>query len=124
MKFLRLSVTGNPYSFDTQKMFNKERINSIEMYTVTAYFINPGSSSLFVVSISDASILALICTVGRTISRLEHEGTGTGLFFRNGTNPIQDSVEMPLREDNIGKTKWMNCSVLLLFFTCNNLIGI
>jgi hypothetical protein len=88
-------------------MFNKETINNIEMYTLTAYFIDPGLSSLFVVSIFDTSTLALICTVGRTLSRLEHEGTGTGLFFQNGTNPIQDSVGVPLREDNIGKTKWV-----------------
>jgi hypothetical protein len=108
-------------------MFNKETINDIEMYTLTAYFIDPGSSSLFVVSISNASALALICTVGRTLSRLEHEGAGTGLFLQNGTNPINDSIETPLWEENIGKTKWVKgscfktmgeffCSLTLLHF--------
>ena len=108
MKFPRSSVTHNSYSFDTQQMFNKETINNTEMYTLTAYFIDPGCpSSLFIVSIFNASILARICTVGRTLSQLEHEGTGTGLFFQNGRNPIQDFIEVPLWEDNIGKTKWV-----------------
>ncbi|CAF0866076.1 unnamed protein product [Rotaria sordida] len=89
--FRRSSIKGNYYSFDTQKMFNVEMINGIEMYTLTAYFIDP----------------TLICTVGRTLSQLEHEGTGTGLFLQNGTNPIKDSIEIPLWEKDIGKTKWV-----------------
>ncbi|CAF3577830.1 unnamed protein product, partial [Rotaria sp. Silwood1] len=51
--------------------------------------------------------VTLICTDGRTLSQLEHEGTGTGLFLQNGTNPIIDSIEIPLWEDDIGKTKWV-----------------
>jgi hypothetical protein len=72
-------------------MFNKETINNIDMYILTAYFIDPG----------------LICTIGRTLSRLEHEGTGSGLFLQNGTNPIQDIIEVPLWENGTGKTKWV-----------------
>ncbi|CAF1462502.1 unnamed protein product [Adineta ricciae] len=71
-------------------MYNRETINGIDMYTATAYFVPP----------------ATICSVGRTLSRLEHEGTGTGLFFQNGSNPLQDAVEVPLWESDLGKTKW------------------
>ncbi|CAF2792253.1 unnamed protein product [Rotaria sp. Silwood2] len=89
--FPRSSIKGNHYSFGTQKMFNTEMINGIAMYTLTAYFIEP----------------PLICTVGRTLSQLEREGTGTGLFLQNGTNPMIDSIELPLWENDMGKTKWV-----------------
>ncbi|CAF1085166.1 unnamed protein product [Adineta steineri] len=90
MAFPRLLAKDKFYSYDTQKLFNRETINNVDMYTITAYFIEP----------------AKICTVGRTLSRLEHEGTGTGLFFQNGTNPLQDSIEVPFWENDIGRTKW------------------
>jgi hypothetical protein len=88
-------------------MFNRETINNIDMYTITAYFIEPGKFFLFnLLESFSVSVPATICTVGRTLSRLEHEGTGTGLFFQNGTNPLQDSIEVPLWESDLGKTKW------------------
>lgn len=43
LKFPRSSIKGNYYSFDNQKMFNRDIINGVEMYTLTAYFIDPGS---------------------------------------------------------------------------------
>ncbi|UJR19483.1 hypothetical protein I4U23_022612 [Adineta vaga] len=89
--FPRSKTNPKFYSFDTQRMYNRETINGIDMYTITAYFVPP----------------ATICSVGRTLSRLEHEGTGVGLFFQNGSNPLQDIVEVPLWQNDLGKTKWV-----------------
>ena len=42
IQFPRSVVNSQFYSFDTQKMYNREMINGMEMYTLTAYFVNPG----------------------------------------------------------------------------------
>ncbi|CAF0984312.1 unnamed protein product [Adineta steineri] len=110
MAFPRLLAKDEFYSYDTQKLFNRETINNVDMYTITAYFIEP----------------AKICTVGRTISSLEHEGTGTGLFFQNGTNPLHDSIQVPFWENDIGNHYWYdnyldkNCSEFLPGFAMYN----
>lgn len=51
-------------------------------------------------------VLETICSTGRTLSELEHQGTGTGLFIQNGTNPLEDVIEIPQREMDLAKTKW------------------
>jgi len=43
-----------------------------EYFVLTSYFVNP----------------EIICTTGRNDSSLETEGTGTGLWVQNGTNPL------------------------------------
>ncbi|CAF1473037.1 unnamed protein product, partial [Didymodactylos carnosus] len=72
------------YAFDKQRMFNRDVINGINAYTLTAYFVNPG----------------------RDEKSLKSDGTGTGLWLQNGANPLTDSMAIPLREENIGSTKW------------------
>ncbi|CAF5082430.1 unnamed protein product, partial [Rotaria sp. Silwood1] len=64
-------------------MFTRDTIVGIDIYVLTAYFVDPRT----------------ICQSGRDASHLKHEGTGTGLWLQNGSNPIRDSIEMPLYEN-------------------------
>lgn len=105
LQFPRSAVNSRIYSFDDQKMYNREMINGVDMYTLTAYFVNPGRLEKRHVPIN-ASFLATICSVGRTLSRLENEGTGTGLFLQNGSNPVQDTLVIPMWETEVAKSKW------------------
>jgi charged multivesicular body protein 7 len=59
---------------------------------MTAYFVDPST----------------ICTTGRTKDDLEKQGTGTGLWLQHGPNSLTDCVNIPLKEDDIKKTKWGN----------------
>ncbi|CAF1323860.1 unnamed protein product, partial [Didymodactylos carnosus] len=77
-------IESGHYAFDKQRMFNRDVINGINAYTLTAYFVNPG----------------------RDEKSLKSDGTGTGLWLQNGANPLTDSMAIPLREENIGSTKW------------------
>jgi len=83
-------IKGRYYAFDKQRMFNRDVINGIDVYILTAYFVNP----------------ATICGAGRDEKSLKSDGTGTGLWLQNGVNPLTDSMAIPLREENIGSTKW------------------
>ncbi|CAF4665315.1 unnamed protein product, partial [Didymodactylos carnosus] len=56
-------VNSTFYSFNRQPMFNRDNINGIPVYLLTAYFVDPNT----------------ICTTGRTLARLDSEGVGTGL---------------------------------------------
>jgi hypothetical protein len=78
------------------------------MYTLTAYFVHPGTFnvSLLLMNIHVIFISATICTVGRSIIDLEHQGTGTGLFIQNGTNPRQHFIQIPLMDNQLSNTKW------------------
>jgi len=84
-------ITDKYYKFSTQKMFNRDIIADIDVYILTAYFVDPRT----------------ICSSGRDATRLKHEGTGTGLWLQNGTDPIRDSVEVPLYETSVNSTKWV-----------------
>ena len=84
-------ITDKWYKFSTQKMFNRDTINGIDVYILTAYFVDPST----------------ICRKGRDSAQLLKEGIGTGLWLQNGTNPINDSVQMPLYESAVGTTKWV-----------------
>jgi len=79
------------YDFPGQKMFNRDTIDGTDVYILTAYFIEPST----------------ICTSGRDAARLKKEGTGTGVWLQNGTNPISDSVQAPLYENDVYTTKWV-----------------
>jgi len=59
------------------------------MQVLTAYFVDPKT----------------VCT-GRSSSDFGSQGTGTGLWIQNGTNPETMSVMIPMQENNIGTTKW------------------
>jgi hypothetical protein len=56
---------------------------------LTAYFVDPST----------------ICT-GRSSSDFNNQGTGTGLWLQNGTNPETMSINIPRKEGDIGTTRW------------------
>ncbi|KAK3104454.1 hypothetical protein FSP39_002394 [Pinctada imbricata] len=56
---------------------------------VTVYFVDP----------------ATICTTGRTHAQYVHDGTGTGLFIQNGTDPLK-SIRIPHSEVQAKATNW------------------
>ncbi|XP_076460442.1 uncharacterized protein LOC143293456 [Babylonia areolata] len=59
-------------------------------YFLTAYFTDP----------------AAICSEGRTPEEYSVEGTGTGLYIQNGSDPITQSVLMPYLQDSVQGTNW------------------
>ncbi|XP_076461596.1 uncharacterized protein LOC143294064 [Babylonia areolata] len=61
-----------------------------DRYTLTAYFTDP----------------AAICSEGRTSEEYSVEGTGTGLYIQNGSDPITQSVLMPYLQDSVQGTNW------------------
>ncbi|CAF1451014.1 unnamed protein product [Rotaria sordida] len=83
-------ITEKTFKFLSQRMFNRDNIVGIDVYILTAYFVDPST----------------ICTSGRDATGLKNEGTGTGLWLQNGTNPISDSVQAPLYESGVSATKW------------------
>ncbi|CAF3664420.1 unnamed protein product [Rotaria socialis] len=83
-------ITDKFYQYFTQKMFNRDTIAGVDLYILTAYFVDPRT----------------ICQSGRNPSHLNRDGTGTGLWLQNGSNPIRDSIEMPLYDNTVSNTKW------------------
>ncbi|OWF54729.1 uncharacterized protein LOC110441354 [Mizuhopecten yessoensis] len=59
-------------------------------YFVTAYFTNP----------------ATICSIGRTAAQYASHGTGDSLYIQNGTDPVADSLKIPMVETDVSTTKW------------------
>jgi len=59
-------------------------------YTLTAYFTDP----------------ATICTTGRSHAEFLQDGTGTGLYIQNGSNPVTQSVKIPATQSGVGNTAW------------------
>ncbi|KAL4231141.1 hypothetical protein ACF0H5_008724 [Mactra antiquata] len=58
-------------------------------YFLTAYFVDP----------------ATVCA-GRTAGQFASEGTGTGLWIQNGTDPVRDSITIPQRMSDADASKW------------------
>lgn len=58
-------------------------------YFITAYFVDP----------------ATICT-GRSAAQYTSQGTGTGLWIQNGTDPVTNSQKIPAKQADIDKTMW------------------
>jgi len=79
-------TTLTPSSYLT----NHPVVDDGNYWTITAYFVDPTK----------------ICTTGRTSQQFDQEGTGTGLWFQNGTNPMTDLIKIPLLEEEIKKTDW------------------
>lgn len=77
--------------FDNIPMFMQDKIGKEKVYTLTAYLVDPGS----------------ICWSGRTKDEFDIQGTGTGLFFQNGTNPIKDSIHIPMYQKELSHTRWV-----------------
>lgn len=73
-------------------------------------FIQVNQLSSF--EINDERYLETICTLGRTLSDLEHQRTGTGLFIQNGSNPVEDVCEISQWEIDLEQTKWMRAACL------------
>ena len=78
------------YKFDEQKMFNRDRIWGIDVYVLTAYFVDPKS----------------ICRSNDQRNRKETCKT-SGLWLQNGTNPIRHSFLTSINENEISSTKWV-----------------
>jgi charged multivesicular body protein 7 len=87
-------VTEQHYKFSQQKMFNRDNISGIDVYILTAYFVDPKT----------------ICQSNRDITTFKKGDIGTGLWFQNGTNPIGDSVSTPIQQSDADKTKWVKGS--------------
>ena len=51
------------------------------------------------------TIAATLCN-GRTKAQFDSEGTGTGLWIQNGTNPITDSIKIPMTQAEADKSMW------------------
>ncbi len=78
------------YNFTQQKMFNRDTILGIDVYILTAYFVDPKT----------------ICQSDETPNRKIGD-TGTGLWLQNGTDPIVDSFLVPINQSEVDKTKWV-----------------
>lgn len=107
--FLKLPVNianRQFYKFDTQKMFNRETVSGVDSYVLTAYFIDPTT----------------ICKSNQGSNRREVKSSGTGLWLQNGPDPILDSVQMPLYENTVNSTKWVQGSCFRSMGKFNDLI--
>ncbi|XP_013395235.1 uncharacterized protein LOC106162477 [Lingula anatina] len=71
---------------DARKYF----IDESDKYTITAYFTDP----------------ATICSTGRTAEQYSALGTGNALYIQKGTNPVTDSIAMPMSQDDVKNTMW------------------
>ena len=70
-------------------MYNEDTIRGVDVYILTAYFIDPKT----------------ICQAADIPTR-KLGASGTGLWLQNGTNPIQDSFVVPINQSDIQTTKW------------------
>jgi len=59
-------------------------------HTLTAYFVDPST----------------ICTTGRSSVDFANDGTGTGLFLQNGSNPLTQSIHIPSQEQAVTHSAW------------------
>lgn len=71
-------------------MFNRDRICGIDVYILTAYFIDPKR----------------ICRSKKNHYRKD-DCRGNGLWLQNGTNPIRDSFLVSIKETELISTKWV-----------------
>ncbi|CAF3715712.1 unnamed protein product [Adineta steineri] len=83
-------INDKYYKFSEQKMYNRDTIAGIDVYILTAYFIDPKT-----ICQSDADNTRKVGT------------TGTGLWLQNGPDPIQDSFSSPMNQTDANKTKWV-----------------
>ncbi|CAF1227527.1 unnamed protein product [Rotaria sordida] len=79
------------YKFSQQKMFNRDMVNGVDVYLLTAYVVDPRT----------------ICSSTRDTNHREKNSVGTGLWLQNGSNPIDDSVPIPMSQTDADKTKWV-----------------
>ena len=72
-------------------MFNQDTIDGVDVYILTAYFVDPKT----------------ICRSDGDINHRKKKDIGTGLWLQNGSDPILDSIQIPLSQSDIEKTKWV-----------------
>ena len=72
-------------------MFNQDTIAGTDVYILTAYFVDPKT----------------ICQSDEKINSRPKGTTGTGLWLQNGTDPIQDSFQIPMTQTEADNTKWV-----------------
>jgi len=77
------------YNWTDQTMYNTDTIGGVDVYILTAYFVDPQT----------------ICS-STDIPNRRLGDTGTGLWLQNGTDPIQNSFTIPLDQNKINETKW------------------
>jgi charged multivesicular body protein 7 len=65
-------------------------ISDGDYWTLTIYTVDP----------------SIICTTGRSASEYASQGTGTGVWVQNGTDPSM-SMQMPQMESGMSGTKWV-----------------
>jgi len=82
----------NTYKYDQVSMFQTTNIKGKDVFTLTAYFVNPSK----------------ICTTGRTESDLQSKGTGDSLYFQNGALPLNSSnlIRVPLNRTHAIRDGW------------------
>jgi len=89
-KVKKYAIDEETTPMDLSPLFMQDKIGKEKVYTLTAYFVDPGS----------------ICWSGRTQDEFERQGTGTALYFQNGTNPIKNSIAVPIYQKDLGRTRW------------------
>jgi len=111
----------NGYRYDLVPMFQNETVNGVEMFVLTAYFVDPGNSSqyIFPIRISYESCNAhmirfnefpdIVCTTGRTLFEFMEQGTGTGIYFQNGESSDSPSIKIPSMREEAAAVGWTNC---------------
>ncbi|CAF3334463.1 unnamed protein product [Rotaria sp. Silwood1] len=84
-------INDTYYKYSQQKMFNRDTILGVDVYILTAYFIDPKT----------------ICTSDENTNYRDRHIVGTGLWLQNGINPISDSTLIPINQTDADKTKWV-----------------
>ena len=82
------ALSDKYFKFSSNKMYNEDVINGVDVYVTTAYFVDPN----------------IICDAGRSQEGFDKEGTGYALFFQNGPTP--DDIEAaPLTAEDAKKNE-------------------
>jgi hypothetical protein len=84
------SIITKYYNFTSQKMYNEDTIGGVNVYVLTAYFVDPKT-----ICQSDAIVERKLGVVG------------TGVWLQNGTDPIKDSFSSPIEQSEVNQTKWV-----------------
>jgi len=82
---------NNNYQWTNIPMFLSTTVNGVATYTLTAYLVDPST----------------ICNTGRNVNDLQTVGTGTGLWFQNGTDPTQ-LFQAPMNRPDALNQGWSN----------------
>ncbi|XP_060588621.1 uncharacterized protein LOC132744028 [Ruditapes philippinarum] len=82
--------TPNPNNYPFPPLKDNSIIEDDGYQYLTAYFVDPST----------------ICNKGRSAAEFREDGTGTGLWLQNGTNPMLDLLEVPLTQNEADKSLW------------------